>query len=44
MPSFVLKSNLARLCCLIVALISARFTSKLTPIAMTGQAKDIIQI
>lgn len=43
-PSFVLKSNLARLCCLIVAFISALLTSKLIAIAMTGQAKDIIHM
>lgn len=44
MPSFVLKSNLARRCCLIVALISARFTSKLMPITKIGHINDISQM
>lgn len=44
MPSLVLKSNLARRCCLMVALISARFTSKFIQITTNGQVNDIIQM
>lgn len=42
-PSLVLKSNLALRCCLTVALISAFLTSKLIPVAITGQMNDISQ-
>lgn len=43
MPSFVLKSNLARRCCLMVALISARLTNKLIPMVTKGHINEISQ-